>query len=296
MIGSYDTLIYQMNRIRYPVFEGEGDGSGVGAGAAAGDDGAAAGTGTGIGDASTTVVPPTTIIPPSDGGTGLFNADQQKELNRILAGEKKKHQKVVQKAVDEANALRSKAQLTANERSELDNRLEQIQNQMRTKEEQAKRAQAKLEEEYTTEKATLVADRDTWKGLFTKSTIERSITDAAASNNAFSPGQIVAILGPNTTLVAVLDEEGKPTGDLEPKVRFRTKDKEGKPVTLDLSPSESVKRMKDEEEYLNLFRGEGSGGAGLRSQPGGKKADVSQLAKDPAAYRKARKEGKISFD
>ena len=54
--------------------------------------------------------------------------------------------------------------------------------------------------------------------------------------------------------------------------------------------------MKDEEEFLNLFRGEGSGGAGLRSQPGGKKADVAQTAKDPAAYRKARKDGSINFD
>ena len=166
---------------------------------------------------------------------------------------------------------------------------------MRTKEEQSKRAAAKLAEKHQTEKEVLTADRDYWKQSYTKSTIERSITDAAASNNAFSPKQIVAILGRETSLIDVLDGEGKPTGALEPKVRFQSKDKDGKSVTLDLTPADAVKRMKDEEEYLNLFRGEGSGGAGLRSQPGGKKADVTQLAKDPAAYRKARQDGTVKF-
>ena len=96
-------------------------------------------------------------------------------------------------------------------------------------------------------------------------------------------------------LAEVLDSEGKPTGKLEPKVRYQANDKEGKPVTLDLSPAEATKRMKEEEEYLNLFRGEGAGGAGLRSQPGGRKPDIKNLAQDPVAWRKARKEGTVTF-
>ena len=277
-------------KIWQPVFEGD-DASG-------GDNDA---TASGDTEAQTTTTAPK-AEPPKTGTNGdnqqkksTFNEEQQREINRILAAEKKKHQKLVQQAVDEANALRSKAKLTATERSELDNRLEQIQNEMRTKEEQAKRAAQKLKERHQTEMQSLTADRDTWRQRFTESTIERSLTDAAAGANAFSPRQIVAILGPNTSLVDKLDEEGKPTGIMEPKVRFHTKNKEGKPVTLDLSPIDAVKRMKDEEEYLNLFRGEGTGGVGLRSQPGGKKPDVAQLAKDPAAYREARKKGQVNF-
>jgi hypothetical protein len=110
-----------------------------------------------------------------------------------------------------------------------------------------------------------------------------------------SSARIVAILGRDTQLVEVLDDEGQPTGRLAPKVKYRTKNKEGQTVTLDLSPSEAIKRMKDEDEYLNLFRGEGSGGAGLRSQPGGKKPDIKNLATDPAAYRRARKSGEVKF-
>jgi len=268
--------------IWYPVFEGE--------------EAAAA--------AAATAPTEAEVIETSDGddaaseaaiATAKFNSDQQKELNRILAAEKKKHQRIVQKAVDEANALRSKAQLTNQQSQELDARLDQIQNEMRTKEEQARLAAEKAQKQYRQSMESLEAEKNTWQQRFTESTIERSLTDAAAANNAFSPRQIVAILGRNTQLVEVLDEEGKPTGQLSPKVRYATKDKDGKPVTLDLTPSDAIKRMKEEEEYLNLFRGEGSGGAGLRSQPGGKKPDVRNLARDPAAFRRARKAGDINF-
>jgi len=246
---------YKSGNIRCPVFEGEDDGGAAGDGNITTDDGAADAAALAAAEAAA-------AAEAGNGGTDpkKFTPEQQKELNRILTVEKKKHQRTVQKAVDEANALRSKAQLTATERSELDNRLEIIQNEMRTKDEQAKRAATKQRDAHKKAMESLTAEKDTWQSRFTESTIERSITDAAAANNAFSPKQIV-----------------------------------GKPVTLDLSPEDAVKRMKDEDEYLNLFRGEGSGGAGLRSQPGGKKPDLSNLAKDPAAYRKARKAGEVNF-
>jgi len=277
--SDYNSMLY-MNPVRCPVFEGE--------------DGDADGGTDGVVDGDIVTDTDTDTSPPA-AGTKKFSDEQQAEINRILATEKKKHQRTVQKAVDEANALRSKAQLTATERQELDSRLEMISNEMRTKDEQAKRAAKKQKEAHQLAIDSLTAERDTWSQRYTESTIERSLTDAAAASNAFSPKQIVAILGRTTQLVEVLDDEGQPTGQLSPKVKYQAKDKEGKPVTLDLSPEDAVKRMKDEDEYLNLFRGEGSGGAGLRSQPGGKKPDLKNLAADPVAYRKARKAGEINF-
>jgi len=272
--------------IRIPVFGDEDAGAGAGddAGAGAGDD---AGAGAGD-DAGTTT-------PPASAGGMKFTPEQQKHINTLLAAEKNKHRSLVQKASDEAKAMAAKAQLTSQQSQELDSRLDQIQNEMRTKEEQAKRAAEKLQNAHKEAINSVTTERDTWRSRFTESTIERSLTDAAAENNAFSPRQIVAILGRDTQLVEVLDDDGKPTGQLSPKVKYRTKDKEGKPVTLDLSPVDAIKRMKDEDEYLNLFRGEGAGGTGMRSQPGGKKPDVSNLAKDPVAWRKARKAGEVTF-
>lgn len=277
--------MYSNFRIWIPVFEGEDDASGD-AGAAA----AAAAS-----DAGADGAPPPGDDASNGDGKVVFDESQQRELNRIVAAEKKKHQAVTKKALDEALAMRSKATLTAKENQEADARIEQLRTELLTKEEQGKRAAEKARKAHKMEKDSLAAERDTWKNRFTESTIQRSLTDAAASNNAFSPKQIVAILGRDTQLVEVLDDDGKPTGVLEPKVRYRAQDKEGKPVTLDLTPAEAIKRMKDEEEYLNLFRGEGAGGAGLHSRPGGRKPDVAQTAKDPAAYRKARKDGTLNF-
>lgn len=269
------------HKVWIPVFEGEGDGD---AGAATGTKPPEADVGNQGGDP-----------PPNDNGASGEKTFSQEEVNKILAAEKRKHQKVAQKAIEEAAAATKKASLTAQERQEADERLEQLRTELLTKEQQAKRAAERLKNQHKEERNRLTKDRDYWKKEYTDSTIQRAITDAAASNNAFSPTQVVAILGPNTKLAEVLDEEGKPTGRLEPKIRFRDTDKEGKPVTLELSPKDAVKRMKEMDEFLNLFRGEGSGGVGSRSQPGGKKPDLRTLARDPKAFREARKAGKLDF-
>ena len=94
-----------------------------------------------------------------------------------------------------------------------------------------------------------------------------------------------------------LDSEGKPTGKLIPKVKLQDKDKDGKPVTLELLVPEAIKRMKEMEQYFNLFKGEGTGGIGGMNRGSGKgQPDFVKLAKEnPAEYRRLRREGKINF-
>ncbi len=69
---------------------------------------------------------------------------------------------------------------------------------------------------------------------------------------------------------------------------------DGKPVTLDVSVKDAVKRMREMDEYANLFIGDGTGGTGgsTRNSSGGN-LNVAELAKDPVKYREARKAGKI---
>jgi len=129
--------------------------------------------------------------------------------------------------------------------------------------------------------------------LYASSTIERSLQDAAITGEAIQPRQIVSILGNTTRLTEVLGEDGKPTGRYAPVVTFNDQDKEGKPVTLELSPGDAIKRMRELPEYGNLFKGtakgglgEGGGAAGSR---GGQPA-LESLMKDPAAYAKWRKD------
>lgn len=224
-----------------------------------------------------------------------FSSEVQEHINRVIATEKRKNQQTAQKALDELNAIRARANLTEQEREELNSRVEQLSNELLTKEELQKKREKEMSERHERELSEWRTKAESAEKKYTETTIRRSLQDAAVTNQAYSPGQLVAILRPNTRLVEELDESGKPTGNQVPKVKLNALDSEGKPIVLELSPSDAVKKMKEMEEYLNLFRGEGVGGVGLRSQPGGQQLDISELAKDPAAYRKARAEGRIKF-
>ena len=216
----------------------------------------------------------------------------QDEVNAFLAKEKRTWNDKQQKMIDELEILKTKSTLTDEERTSLESRIETMKTELLTKEEIAKRDRDKLIKDHTSERENISKDRDAWKNRYSESLIVRSITDAAMAD-AFVPSQIVAILRPNTRLVEALDSDGKPTGDLVPKVTISDKDKEGKPVTLELSPSEAVKRMQDMPDYLNLFKGSGTGGVHGMTRPSGKQLDLKEAAKDPVAYRKLRAEGKI---
>jgi len=230
---------------------------------------------------------------PKPDDKGNFTQDQ---VNEFLAKDRRKHTDQLQTAVNELEALKAKSELTAAERTELDERIETLQNTLLTKEQLGEKETTKLKTTHKKEVTELTTDRDKWKKLHVGSTINRAITDAAVTNKAFVPEQIVAILGPATQLVEALDDEGNKTGQLVPQVEFNDHDKDKKPVVLKLSVGETVKRMTEIDKYLNLFEGEGTGGVGRKPTSSGKTADIAELAKgDPASYRKARKEGKITI-
>jgi len=214
----------------------------------------------------------------------------QGEVNAILAREKRKHQDQTQKAVDELNALKKKANITAEERQELDKRIEVLQNELLSKEELAKKEATKARKKHQGEVEKLSNERDTWKSRFTESTIKRSITDAAVANKAFHPQHIVAILRPSTHLDEVLNKEGEPTGEYEAKVDFDDVDEKGKPVKLTVTVKDAVKRMRDMEEHQNLFQGDGAGGLGSQNRGSkGKDKTLESAAKEgPEAYRAMR--------
>lgn len=260
------------------LYEGEGGGDGAGAGDGAGDGG---GAGDGAAAAGA-----------GDGGAGDGKFTQE-DVNRMLAEDRRKHKKNTQAALDELEALKSRSNLNKQEREELEGRIKTLNEQLLTKEELAAKDKTKMQTDFENQISGLTTERDEWKNRFTDANIIRSLTDAAVVNNSFNPEQVVAILRQNTQLAEELDAEGKPTGHFVPEVSFEDKDKEGKPVTLKLSPGDAVKRMSEMDQYLNLFKGDGTGGIGGTTRPGGKAPDIGDLAKDPEAYRKARAEGKI---
>ena len=216
----------------------------------------------------------------------------QTEFDTHLANARKKYQAETRTAVDELNALRAKATLSAKERQELDTRITDLNTKLLTKEELADQEKSKLEKVHEQQVTTLTGERDSWQQKVTASTITRNITDAAVESDAFSPQQIVAVIGPNTRLDEVKDADGNSTGEFEVKVKFNDTDKEGKPVVLDLDVSAAVKRMKEMATYINLFKNNGTGGLGTPNRAGGNEPDLAEIAKDPEKWRKFR-EGNI---
>lgn len=271
------------NRIKFwmAVYDDAG-GTGDGKSGGTGDGGTGDGGSTGDGDTGS-----------GGSGGGTSKTFTQEDVNKFLAKEKRAWQDKQQKAIDELEALKTKSSLSDKERTELEDRIQTMKNDLLSKEQLAKQEKDKIIKEHRVEVDKLTEERENWKTRYTDATITRAITDAAVLNEAYSPEQIVLMLRSSTRLVEALDEEGKPTGDLIPKVTFSDEDKDGKPVTLEITVPEAVKKMKDIEKYFNLFKGEGTGGIGGTNRGGGKVADIKSLAKDPAKYREARKAGKI---
>jgi hypothetical protein len=216
----------------------------------------------------------------------------QEAVNKILAEDRRKHAAKQQQFLEELTQLRESKNLSEQEKATLDTRIEELSATLKTKEELAAQERKRLSETHSKELKAASDERDQWKVRYTESLIATEITNAAVSQKAFSPEQIVALLRPATRLAEDIDGDGKPTGKLVPKVTFNDT-KDDKPITLDLTVADAVKRMKDQERFQNLFIADGTGGVGGMSKTKGKKPDLLDIAKDPAKYRAARKDGTI---
>lgn len=216
----------------------------------------------------------------------------QEQVNTFIAEEKRKNQTRQRELAAELESLRRNTALSGEERDGLQTRIEELQSQFLTTEEKARQEVEKKKKEFTEKVDNLTAERNTWQTKHSQLLIDTEITAAAVDGRAFSIEQITAILSPKTKLSEKMDTEGRPTGDFEARVKFADKDKDNKPIDLDLTVPEAVKRMKELPQYGNLFEGNKKGGFGGTGSAGtGKKIDVAKIAReDPAAYRKLRTE------
>jgi len=256
--------------------------------------------------------PQSTVFDGEDGGDGDAGGGEggagdapktftQDEMNKILAADKRKNSaqsdKYKKQATDslaELQRLKESTTLSGDEKEEMEQRIEILSNELLTKEELASKQSKKNADKHGKELASVTGERDHWKNQFTNTSIQRAIMDAAVASDAYNPSQVVELLDRKASLVETLDEDGKPTGQFGVKIKFADVDKDDNPVTLDLSPKDTVKRMKEIEGYQNLFKGKGTGGLGGTNKGSGKDLDMKKLAKNPVAYRKWRKENNLT--
>lgn len=192
--------------------------------------------------------------------TGGFTAEQQDRVNKILAEDKRKHQAQFQKLEKQLQETLNTAKLTNEERGKLEESLEDLRKQSRTKEENAKIEKKQLEDRFTNELSQAKAEADKWRNQYTDSTINRSLQDAAVGGDAFNPNTVISVLRPFVKMV-----DDNPMIDF-PDVSAET----GDPIVKQMTPEEAIKRMKQlPETYGNLFKSGVVGGLGAASATGG---------------------------
>ena len=221
------------------------------------------------------------------GDTGGNKTFTQDDVNRIVSKEKAEAKRQMQKRIAELEKFKSTAKLSQEELKTLETQIGDMQKQIETKEEQVKREREISAKKHQRELQGLTEERDSWKNRYTQSIIQRSLTDAAVSANAFNPEQVVAILRPNTEVVEEVDQDGKTTGRYKAQTSYNTVDEKGQPITVVEDPAKIVKRMMDTEECMNLFKSDKAGGLGMRTTTTRKSKGVP---KDTAEYIKMRAE------
>jgi len=153
----------------------------------------------------------------------------------------------------------------------LQENLDTIQGQLRSREQQAAQEKKELETSFQNKLATAERRAEIAEVRWRSSTIERALQDAAIEHEAYSTRQVVTLLTGMTKLVESVDERtGKPNGQFKVMVDFPDKDATtGEEVMTSKTPSEAVKRMTELPEFQNLFRKNVVSGIGGNSAIGG---------------------------
>lgn len=229
-------------------------------------------------------------------GKVKLTTEQQQFVNSLLAEERRKAQAKNDALITQLETEKNRGGTTAAEKLQLEERIEQLKNEYATKDELKKRETDKKLAELEAKAKDLEAESTTWKSRYERDLKKIALTEAAVKEKAFNPNQVVNELFDKSRHVEILDEEGRPTGEYETRVKIKSKDKTGKEVVLDLTPVEAVKQLKEAPEYENLFITAATGGLGGsnigRGRDGGRKMSELSTEEYIAERRKARTGGR----
>jgi len=227
----------------------------------------------------------------------LFNQDQ---VNAIVAADRRKlaeaHQVVTKKYQElegmYKHALEDKT-LTAEARTQLEAKLEDVQKTYLTKEETLIADKKKVEERLSQEAKQWQDSAIRWESQFKQTLVDRNLQEAAVQHDAYNPGQMIALLRPMTKVAEKLDDQGRGTGVFEVVVDLNDINSEtGAPQITRRSPEDAVKRMKELDDlYGNLFKTNVVSGVGAGTAPGG--ASIGRINKQKlttAEYMRIRKD------
>lgn len=218
----------------------------------------------------------------------------QEQVNAFIKADKDKTKKDNEKLLSDFNKLKEEG-LTKENLDFLQGRIAELENEGKTKEQIAEEKRSRLSKDYESKLAAKTSEADSWKNNYTSYRLETEIKFAATDKKARNPDQVLAILKPHTSLREVLGDDKKPTGSFDTRVKWQDKDKDGNPITLDLSVTEAVNRMFESESHANLFDSGTNGGLGgfnSSSRKPGEKDPSDMTGEEYIAWRKKKKAGR----
>lgn len=233
---------------------GGGDGGGAGGGAGGGTGGSGGGSG-------------------GAGGGGGVDDDffkpkySQDQVNKLLKKDREGHTKKNQEVLNELRQLRESG-LTPEAKEQLELRIQELEDQGKTKEQLSAEQYNKDKKKWEGETAKEKAAREKADKRYAEYRTRNDILSAASSktllgeNVAKNPEQIVDLLMHRSYIADEKDSEGVATGELIPRVKLRGMDKDNKPTTFDMSVTEAVKYLSESEDHANLFLSGATGGVG----------------------------------
>jgi len=115
-----------------------------------------------------------------------------------------------------------------------------------------------------------------WKALFEKSTIRNDILSSFGDVKLFNPGQVALLFENegNARISEKIGNDGKPTGKFETMLTLTLEDKDGKPETIEGTPSELFQKWIDLERNFHHRQNELPPGGGTPPSAKGKGAGI----------------------
>ncbi|MFA5759609.1 MAG: hypothetical protein WC942_09675 [Clostridia bacterium] len=213
----------------------------------------------------------------------------QEEVNSILAKEKRKTKEAQEALLQQLEETKKSVKMSSEEKESLEKKIEELQKITMSAEERSRQKETKLQKSYDERLVALENERTEWQKRHANLVVSNDILRAASSNKAVDPNQIFKMLRGDVRLVQKVDETGKPIDSFETRIDFEDRDKDDKPITLDLTVEEAIKRMKELPQYGNLFEGsKASGMGGNNAGSAGAKGDILKVVNDPQKYRELR--------
>lgn len=250
-------------------------------------DGTGDGTGTGTGTVTGTVTSESGTVTGADDDRPAFT---QKQVNKMLAEDRRKHEDRIKQAVEQLETAKKAKGLSDKERTEMQSKIEDLNNSLMTKEQLAKKELEKKDKEYKQQLDTVDQEKIFWQSEYSKETAKNQILSSVQEYKGVRSEQFVELLMPKTRLVELVGDDGKGLKKFVHKIKYLTKNDKNEEVELDLTIPETIKRMKEEpERFGNLFESGFQGGLGGGGSNGGGSLNGDRPPNDPEAYRAWRK-------